>query len=120
LVTNAIDRYLDGKNTSLDDAFGLKRQGRPKSDLTKGKHFNLAEKAVIGRMAGKSWRQLCDELGFDDARELQRIEKRYRTDVLKKFSKQLSDALDAKHAARLAARRRAMAKKGSSRTKARG
>lgn len=103
LVADAVEQYLGGKKASLDHAFGLRRRGRPKADLARSKYFALAEKAVLGRMCGRTWRQLCDELNFSDQRELQRIEKRYRTDVLKKFSKQLNDRLNRKQAARPAA-----------------
>ena len=75
---------------SLEQALGLRRgKGRPKK-VGPGKHFKVARQLFILReLQGKSWKTACDELGFPDQRELQKIYKRERPKVLRAYADEL-------------------------------
>jgi hypothetical protein len=86
-AAKAFRTFLSG--TSLDEAFGQKRaRGRPKA-ARPGKHFDLARRVFLMRHAGKSWNAICDAVGFEDPRELQRIYNRELPHILRSLSDEL-------------------------------
>jgi hypothetical protein len=90
-VADGIERYLKGEAPSLDAAFRLKARGRPKTNLRKGKHFELAKKVFGERIRGKSWERICKEINYNDPRELKRIEKRYRNVVIEDYGRKIAE-----------------------------
>jgi hypothetical protein len=70
-ASNAIQSYLNGTAPSLDHAFGLVRsRGAQKRDSM---HRNAVIRAIDMRLEGKTWKRICNELPFDDERELRRM-----------------------------------------------
>src|SRR5262245_52437736 len=90
-IVKAIDRYLAGREPSMDHALGLRRRGRPAKP---GKHRDLAIEVARRRFCGESWNKICDDLRFDDQRELQRICERYSEAVSKYFGQKAADRLN--------------------------
>jgi hypothetical protein len=91
LIRRAAEAFRQVSNgQSLDDAFGQKRsRGRPKTGKP-GKHFETAQRVFHLRQSGLSWFAVCNEIGFEDQRELQRIFERELPHVLADIAKQLA------------------------------
>lgn len=78
-AADAIDRFLNGEEPSLDAAFGVApRRGVKGNPLAR---WRLALKVEAMRRAGKSWKQIGDTLDYD-VRELQRIRDRFDVDLI--------------------------------------
>lgn len=70
-AANAIRNFLNGTQPSLDHAFGLVRsRGAQKRDSM---HRAAVTRAIEMRLEGKTWKRICNELPFDDERELRRM-----------------------------------------------
>jgi len=86
----AAKAVLSGNEKSLDRAFGLlRRPGRP-VDPNKSKHLDLAEKALAGRMKGRTWAEINNEAFADraeppDERLIRTIVDRYEPVVMQKW-----------------------------------
>ena len=78
---------------SLERALGLRRgKGRPK-DTGPGKHFQLVGQVFFLKSRGKSWKTVCEELNFEDQRELQKIYKRELPKVLRAYADEIVNRL---------------------------
>lgn len=86
-VTRAIERYLSGEAKSLDAAFGLTpARGRPRK---RDEHEAMSHQVWGMRKAGKSWRDITNEIGRD-VRTLQRLVARF---LPKLAAKEIGDSL---------------------------
>lgn len=112
-VASAIESYLkkpgeEGSRETLDAAFGVNREpGRPPTDLTRGKHFELAEKLVWLRMTAKdddiplSWAQIdsrlteAGDVDGSNTAKLSNIHRRYKGVVVEDIVAQVLSALNA-------------------------
>ena len=87
-------RFLNADVESLDRALGLVRPpGRP-VDPNKSKNLDLAEKALTGRMHGRTWSEINNELFADraeppDERHIRTIVGRYKPVVMQKWREDL-------------------------------
>ncbi|MCP5279914.1 MAG: hypothetical protein H6935_16390 [Thiobacillus sp.] len=79
----AIHEYLNKDHSSLEHAFGLVQDGPGRPSLPDGKEMDWARRALPMRInEQKSWKEICDRLGYVDTREMRRICKKYFIAVL--------------------------------------
>ena len=94
-IADAIERVVDGKVKSLDQALGLKRgRGRVSSaDGKPGKHFQMVLHIVPLILGGLNWEQIIDQLHeegefefYDGAHELEKIFERERVAAMEWYA----------------------------------
>lgn len=87
-------QVLSSDEKSLDRAFGLLRPPGHPVDPNKSKNLDLAEKALAGRMQGRTWPEINNEVFADraeppDERYIRTIVDRYKPQVMQKWREDL-------------------------------
>ena len=87
-------RLLSGDEKKLGRALGLLRPPGHPVDPNKSKNLDLAEKALTGRMQGRTWAEINNEVFADraeppDERYIRTIVDRYKPLVMQKWREEL-------------------------------
>jgi hypothetical protein len=85
-VASAFESYLDGKTKTLEAAFGL-NAGKGTKGYSREFNRKRAERIISLHEAGKTWEQVCNELGGKDGipkdeREIRRLCDEFLVEVL--------------------------------------
>ena len=83
-VAGAIYKFLDGEETTLDQAFGFKKERGKYKRTDEPKHIDLVYKALQMRLQGKPWRTISELSGYSE-KEFRRLWKRYISQAIQKM-----------------------------------
>lgn len=92
VLVAAFNAFLSGKVVSLDVAFGVKRgRGAPKTGPADPRTMELVRKAMF--RGTKSWKDVANEMGELDVRNLQRLVQRHKDYVIEEVAREIVEQM---------------------------
>lgn len=84
-VAGSIYKFLEGKEPTLDRAFGFQKARGKYKRADDPRHIELVCKALVMRLNGKPWKTISELSGYDE-KEFRRLWERYKSQAIKRMT----------------------------------
>ena len=92
-VAGSIYKFLDGKEPTLDRAFGFQKGRGKYKRVDDPKHIDLVYKALQMQLEGKPWRTISELSGYSE-KEFRRLWNRYKSQAIQKVGDNIRFSVD--------------------------